>query len=236
VRTVPLLKLHRLGVSLIGKLRRLATALVGKNPFACFARPWTFSSPRMARSWPASREPDRPSPELDTPPAPGERPFASLADIAVATLAVGRAAAAVEMVTGLGVRPQQLTPEALEALAKAAGGGAKATIDPASIDTGVLARTVLVARLLSGQPAPCRCSHAAIEKFKQDFNSGSQTTWKAQRTKPPTFFRQSGQSATLEGPGRRSPRAGLPACARWARCWDTRRPSLRPTGRAAPMP
>ena len=201
VRTVPLIKLHRLGVSLIGKLRRLTTALVGKNPFAVLRPAVDIFEPEdgeilasLTRTRPAFPR------ALDTPPAPGERPFASLADLAVATLAVGRAAAAVELVTGLGVRPQQLTPEALEAMAKAAG--AKTTIDPASIDTGVLARTVLVARLLSGQPAPLSVLPAgSSEKFKQDFNSGSQLTESA-AVQAANILLQSGRSATLEGPGR----------------------------------
>jgi len=201
VRTVPLIKLHRLGVSLIGKLRRLTTALVGKNPFAVLRPAVDIFEPEdgeilasLTRTRPAFPR------ALDTPPAPGERPFASLADLAVATLAVGRAAAAVELVTGLGVRPQQLTPEALESMAKAAG--AKTTIDPASIDTGVLARTVLVARLLSGQPAPLSVLPAgSSEKFKQNFNSGSQLTESA-AVQAANILLQSGRSSTLEGPGR----------------------------------
>ena len=201
VRTVPLLKLHRLGVSLIGKLRWLATALVGKNPFAVLRPAVDIFEPEdgeilasLTRTRPAFPR------ALDTPPAPGERPFASLTDLAVATLAVGRAAAAVEMVTGLGVRPQQLTPEALEAMAKAAG--AKTTIDPASIDAGVLARTVLVGRLLSGQPAALSVlPSGSTEKFKQDFNSGTQLPESA-AVQAANILLHSGQTSTLEGPGR----------------------------------
>jgi hypothetical protein len=202
VRTVPLLKLHRLGVSLIGKLRRLATALVGKNPFAVLRPAVDIFEPEDGEIL-ASLTRTRPAfPRmLDVPPAPGERPFGSLADIAVGTLAVGRAAAALQMVAGLGVRPQQLTPDGLEALAKAAGGeSAKATLDPASIDTGVLARTVLVARLLSGQPAPLSVPpHAALDKFKKDFSSGSKLLENA-ANQAASILRQAGGSATLEGP------------------------------------
>jgi hypothetical protein len=202
VRTVPLLKLHRLGVSLIGKLRRLATALVGKNPFAALRPAVDIFEPEDGEIL-ASLTRTRPAfPRmLDVPPAPGERPFGSLADIAVGTLAVGRAAAALQMVAGLGVRPQQLTPDGLEALAEAAGGeSAKATLDPASIDTGVLARTVLVARLLSGQPAPLSVPpHAALDKFKKDFSSGSKLLENA-ANQAASILRQAGGSATLEGP------------------------------------
>jgi hypothetical protein len=203
VRTVPLLKLHRLGVSLIGKLRRLATALVGKNPFAVLRPALDIFEPEDGEIL-ASLTRTRPAfPQmLDVPPAPGERPFGSLADIAVGTLAVGRAAAAVEMVAGLGVRPQQLAPEGLEAMAKAADGeSAKAILDPASIDTGVLARTVLVARLLSGQPAPLSVlPREALDKFKKDFSSGSKLLENA-ATQAASVLRQSGGSAALEGPG-----------------------------------
>jgi len=201
VRTIPLLKLHRLGVSLIGKLRRLATALVGKNPFAVLRPAVDIFEPEdgeilacLTRTRPAFPK------VLDTPPAPGERPFACLADLAVATLAVGRAAAAVEIVSGLGIRPQQLTPEGLEAMAKAAG--ATATIDPASIDAGVLARTVLVARMVSGQPgALSMVPPEAIDKFKKMFNSMPQLPETA-ALQAANILLQSARSSTLEGPGK----------------------------------
>ena len=200
VRTVPLLKLHRLGVSLIGKLRRLATSLVSKNPFAVLRPAVDIFEPEdgeilasLTRTRPAFPK------ALDTPPATGERPFACLADLAVATLAVGRAAAAVEMLTGLGIRPQQLVPEALEAMATSAGATA---VDPASIDGGVLARTVLVVRLLGGQPSPLDIpANTAINKFKQSFNLGEQLPEMAilQATE---LLRQSCRSTTLDGPAR----------------------------------
>ena len=199
VRTVPLLRLHRLGVSLIGKLRRLATALVGKNPFSVLRPAVDIFEPEDGEIL-ASLTRTRPAfPRvLDTPPAPGERPFASLADLAVGTLAVGRAAAAVEMLTGLGIRPQQLAPEALESMATA---GATA-VDPASIDAGVVARTVLVARLLGGQPSPlARPESAAINTFKQNFNSDKQlpASTVLQAT---DALRLACRSSTLDGPAR----------------------------------
>ena len=109
--------LHRLGVSLIGKVRRLALALLRKNPFAVL-RPVIDIFEAEDGEILASLGRTRPLfPRLlDTPPAPGERPFATLADLAAATAAVARAAAAVELLTGLGVRPPQLLPEAIEAM------------------------------------------------------------------------------------------------------------------------
>jgi hypothetical protein len=179
VRGLPVMTLHRLGVSLGGKLRRLALALVRKNPFAPLRPAIAIfeaedadilaSLTRMRPLFPRA---------LEDPPAPGERPFSTLADLAVATHAVERAAAAVELITGLGVRPSHLSPEALDTLAASAGGkGAKLAIDPTTIDTGVVARTLLVARLLGSPPAPLTMLSAqAIRKFKKNFNSGSQLT------------------------------------------------------------
>ncbi len=171
VRTVPLLDLHRLGVSLIGKLRRLASSLVRDNPFASLRPAIDIFEPEDGEILTSLTRVRPLFPRiLDAPPAQGERPFSSLADLAAGTRAVERAAAAVALLAGLGVRPEALVPQALEALAKSAGGRSGA-LDPATIDAGVLARTVLVARLLSGQPAPlATLPRAAIDKFRKNFN------------------------------------------------------------------
>ena len=204
VRTVPLLQLHRLGVSLIGKLRRLASALARGNPFATL-RPAVDIFEAEDAEVLASLTRTRPAfPRLlDEPPAPGERVFACLADIALATHAVERAAATVEMLTGLGVRPQQLTAESLDSMARVAGAdGTKVTIDPAAIDAGVLARTVLVARLLGGQPsALTMLSLATINNFKQNFNSGPQLS-ESTALKVMNILRESTRSSTLDGASR----------------------------------
>ena len=181
VRNIPLIKLHRLGVSLVGKLRRLALALVRGNPFAAL-RPAVDIFESDDADILASLTRLRPLyPRLlDTPPAHGTRTFATLADIATATRAVERAAAAVALLTGLGIRPQHVTPEALAERAAQASGrspskSASATLDPAAIDTGVLARTLLVLRLLGDASSPVfALPKATIDKFKQDFNSGDQ--------------------------------------------------------------
>ena len=83
---------------------------------------------------------------LDTPPAAGERPFRSLADLARATAAVERAAAAQAMLLALGVTPADVSSGSGALLASDA--------DEAAIDTGVLARTVLVRRLTGDAGAP----------------------------------------------------------------------------------
>ena len=51
---------------------------------------------------------------LDQPPFAGERPFASLRDLATATAAIERAGAALALVVGLGVRPEHLTTQGTE--------------------------------------------------------------------------------------------------------------------------
>jgi hypothetical protein len=179
VRTVSLVKLHRLGVSLIGKLRRLALTLVRGNPFAQLRPAIDIFDSEDAEIL-ANLIRTRPlfSRILDQPSAAGERPFASLADLAIATRALERAAATIEMVTGLGVRPQQLTQEALEKMAEAvSGSGPVISIDPTSIDTGILARTVLVRRLLGGASSELSAlPREVVKQFKQNFNSGTQLT------------------------------------------------------------
>jgi hypothetical protein len=182
VRSIPILTLHRLGTSLIGKLRRLADALRRKNPFAVLAPALDIFETEDGEIL-ASLTRTRPLfPRLlDQPPAAGLRPFATLADLARATRAVERAAAAIELLAGLGIRPAQVSPEALHLLVETAPADApKKELDPAAIDAGVLARSVLVARLL-GHPAAglAMLSPASLEKFKQSFNAGENLPEKA---------------------------------------------------------
>jgi hypothetical protein len=144
LRTVPLTKLFRLGVSLIGKVRALALALVRRGPFG--ARGRALAEPVDAAVLDAVTRLRPLFPRLlDTPPAAAERPFRSLADLARATAAVERAAAAQAMLLGLGVTPGDVSSGSGALLASDA--------DEAAIDTGVLARTVLVKRLLDAAPA-----------------------------------------------------------------------------------
>lgn len=178
VREVPLLTLHRLGTSLVGKLRRLALALRQRNPFAALAPAldiFTHDDSQVLRALTRVR-PAFPG-LLDNPPSAGERPFASLADLASATHAVERAAAAIELVRSLGIEAAHVAPQALAALALDAGREADHPgFDPASIDTDVLGRTVLVARLLGLRSPPLvALSKEAIDKFKLNFNNTRQS-------------------------------------------------------------
>src|SRR5262249_38204455 len=83
-RTIPLMRLFRLGVSLIGKVRRLALTLRKKGPFATTGRDLAEPEEAVVLEAVMRGRPVYPS-ALDDPPAGGERPFRSLADLARAT-------------------------------------------------------------------------------------------------------------------------------------------------------
>jgi len=200
VRGLPVVTLHRLGASLTGKVRRLASALRRAHPYAKLGPGVDIFEPEDAEIL-ASLSRARPLfPRLlEQPPAPGERPFATLADLAAATRAVERAAAALELLAGLGIRPADLDPLALSAQAKTAAGAAVASIDPATIDAGSVARTVLVARLLDpGTTGFAPLAAAAVSTFKERFNAGMQL---------PEFARLAAE-AILRGAAGTEPLAG----------------------------
>ncbi|HET6282809.1 MAG TPA: DUF6178 family protein [Polyangia bacterium] len=138
VRTVPLVRLFRLGVSLIGKVRTLALALKRHGPFAGSGQ--NLFEPEDATVIDAVTRLRPVFPRLlDDAAKSGERPFSSMADIARVTAAVGRAAAAQALLRGLGVKPQDVSAEAMEGTTAA---------DAAGLDAGVLGRTALVLALL----------------------------------------------------------------------------------------
>jgi len=145
VRTVPLVRIFQLGVSVIGKLRRLGLSLGRQTPFARLGVAGHLFEAEDAEVIAAVTRlrplfPRR----LETPVAPGERPFASLVDVALTTAALERAGAAVALLHGLGVRAEQLAPPAL----------VETGVELAALDHGILARTVLAHRLLGARPAP----------------------------------------------------------------------------------
>lgn len=185
VRTIPLVMLHRLGASLIGKVRKLAVALRGGNPFASllpkldiFEGDDSLVLHTLAKQYP--RFPRL----LDQPPAAGERPFASLADLATATRAIERAAAAVELLRKLGVEAAHLSEDRLATMARDASlEPGRGTFDPAAIDTDVVARTVLVRHLLGLPATPLAAlPRDAIEKFKLSFSNANQLSEDALKT------------------------------------------------------
>jgi hypothetical protein len=167
VRRVPLIKLFRLGVSLVGKLHKLARSLVRNSPFAALRPAVDLWEPEDAEVLAALTRLRPLFPRLlDNPPTAGERPFASLHDLTTATAAVERAGAALALVVGLGVRPEHISPERLAVMGIA---------DPAVLDAGLLVRTVLVQRLLGQAPGPIEPLRAeAISSFKDKFNSNRQ--------------------------------------------------------------
>ncbi|HVR62103.1 MAG TPA: DUF6178 family protein [Polyangia bacterium] len=156
VRTVALVRLHRLGVSLVGKVRQLAMALKAHGPFAAAGRD-LFEPDDAAIIEAVTRlRPLFPG-VLETPPKPTDRPFDSMADIARAKSAIERAAAAQALLVGLGVRADQLSEQALEGTTGA---------DAAALDAGVLARTALVLALLEGGGANFRSGFKQPMSFR----------------------------------------------------------------------
>jgi hypothetical protein len=144
VRTVPLVRLFRLGVSLIGKVRTLALALKRRGPFAASGR--DLFEPEDASVIEAVTRLRPLFPRLlDDKAVTGERPFRSIADIARVTAAVERAAAAQALLRGLGVKPADIAADALDETTAA---------DAAALDAGVVARTALVLALLDSSAAP----------------------------------------------------------------------------------
>jgi hypothetical protein len=163
IGSVPLMVIFRVGISLIGKVKRLGQALERQTPLARLAAGRKLFEPADAEVLAAVTQlrplfPRR----LDVPLAAGERPFASLADIAAATMALERIGGAILLLHGLGIRPEQV--EALPGL------------DPAALDTAVLARTALVARLTGSPPAPLRpLPPEAITRFADRFGRPADT-------------------------------------------------------------
>ncbi len=141
LRTIPLGRLFRLGVSLVGKVKQLALTLRSDGPFG--RRGFDLAETDDATVLEAVTRLRPMFPRLlDEPPAGGERPFRRLADLARAAAAVEQAAAAQTLVRGLGVTTEDVAPGG--AALEGTGG------DEAALDLGTLARTALVARLLAG--------------------------------------------------------------------------------------
>jgi hypothetical protein len=167
VRTVALVRLFRLGVSLIGKVKTLATTLHRKGPFAVAAKSTTLVEPEEALVLDAVLR-HRPlfAGILDEPPSNADRPFRSLADLARATAAIERAAATQALLLGLGVTPALLAPGS--PLLEDTG------VEEAAVDAGLLARTALVQRILrpsSPTPGQPMILEALDEKDVRDFEA-----------------------------------------------------------------
>jgi Family of unknown function (DUF6178) len=139
VRTVPVMRLFRLGTSLIDKVKRLATTLRRKGPYAVTGRDLAEPEDSMVLEALTRRRPTFPG-ILDQPPIAGERPFRALGDLVRATAAVELAAAAQALLLGLGITPVALAPDS--SLLDDTG------VDDAGLDAGLLARTELVRRIL----------------------------------------------------------------------------------------
>ena len=150
VRTVPVLRLFRLGVSLIGKVKQLARTLERKGPYAALGAGLFEDTDATVIEAVTRLRPAFPA-ILDDPPRAAERPFASMADVAHATEALKEAAAAQALLYALGVRAEHIQTDAVAATPAGMQSG-----DAGAIDAGVLARTALVARLLAADSSSKR--------------------------------------------------------------------------------
>ena len=162
VRTVPVVRLFRLGVSLIGKVKQLARALERKGPFAALGSGLFEDGDATVIEAVTRPRPAFPS-LLDDPPKTGERPFASMADVARATVALKEVAAAQAMLYGLGVRAEHIHTDAV-----AATPAGLQSRDGGAIDAGVLARTALVARLLAADSSSKRDQPISFQPLSTD--------------------------------------------------------------------
>jgi hypothetical protein len=198
IRSVPVIKLFRLGHSLLLKLQRLARSLTHGTQFAALRPQINLfdleqqgvleSLARLRPVFPRS---------LDPIPATGERPFATLADVTRATLALEEAGAIVEMVLGLGIRPEHICPERLALI------GGEHPIDPLSVDAGVLARTVLVRYVLGVPKTPIEpLKNELVKQFNKNFINDNQLSDIAKNNCMDIVLKST-RSKTLEGAQRR---------------------------------
>ena len=174
LRTIPLARLFRLGVSLAGKVKRLALALRREGPFGVQGFNLAESDDATVLEAVSRLRPMFPR-LLDNPPSAGERPFRHLVDLARAAAAIEQAAAAQAMVRGLGVTPEDIAP----------GGPALAGtgVDAAGLDLGTLARTSLVARLLDGGETKRAAQPARFRPLRPDEVKAFEALSKAPRAK-----------------------------------------------------
>jgi hypothetical protein len=159
VRTVPVTRLFRLGVSLIHKVRRLATTLLRRGPFSAAGRDLAEPDEALVLEAVARHRPMLAG-IIDDPPAGADRPFRSLPDLARATAAIERVAAAQALLLGLGVTPANVAEGS--PLLDDTG------TDDAALDAGVLARTALVHRLLAPASASRQTPAAPLEPLTPD--------------------------------------------------------------------
>jgi hypothetical protein len=206
VRTVSIIRLFRLGVSLIGKVKRLATTLRRKGPFAAVRGDLVEADEALALEAVLRHRPLFAG-ILDDPPSNADRPFRSLADLALATAAIERAAATQAMLLGLGVTPATLAPGA--PLLDDTG------VDEAAIDAGLLARTALVRLVLRRVGAKDPGSFEPLEaEDVRDFEALLERAPDG-ATKLPEVIRKKAKSILDAATPPRLAGAAAPVAARW---------------------
>jgi hypothetical protein len=181
VRTVPVVRLFRLGVSLIGKVKQLARALERKGPFAALGAGLFEDTDATVIEAVTRSRPAFPA-LLDDPAKPAERPFATMADVARATEALKEAAAAQALLYALGVRPEHIQANSDAVAATPAG---LQSGDAGAIDAGVLARTALVARLLAADSSSKREQPMSFQPLTTDEVRDFEALTRVQGSKDP---------------------------------------------------
>jgi hypothetical protein len=209
LRTIPLVRLFRLGVSLVGKVKLLATTLVRRGPFAAAGRHPLVEADEALALAAVSRHRPLFAGILDEPPSNADRPFRTLADVARATAAVERAAATQALLLGLGVSPADLGPGG--ALLEDAG------VEEAAVDAGLLARTALVRRILERAPAPggARVPFEPLEREQvRDFEALLEAT-AGRAPKLPEVLRKKAEAILEAAASPRLAGAAREVAARW---------------------
>jgi Family of unknown function (DUF6178) len=169
LETIGLLRIFRVGATLITKVGEVVATLKREQPFAVLSRaslradgtrvlPMGFfeSDDAEVLAFLNRRRPVYPT-RLD-PPSKGastdeSRPFASLADIARASAAIERAATSMALLAVLGIKPEDIANLGEETKVLAAD---LETELETGIDVGVVARTVLALRVMDKPCPPLR--------------------------------------------------------------------------------
>ncbi|HEY4186679.1 MAG TPA: DUF6178 family protein [Polyangia bacterium] len=219
VRTVALGRLFRVGVALVGKVRALARALHRRGPFSAVSDLDLVEEPEATVLASVNQLYPQFPRLLDEPPANGERPIASLTDLARLTASIERAATAQAMLFGLGVRPALLEAQALAGVEPA---------DRTAIDGGVLARTALVGALLDDDSA----ANAQADTFRP-LTAAELARFK-KRYALSDALRERGRALLARLVPARLERAGRDIAERWLASLEPLEPVLVHPGKRAP--
>jgi hypothetical protein len=218
VRTVPLLRIFKLGSTLVGKVGKLARALKKENPFSTLSPEIDLFEPEDAMILEALARVRPVFPGLlEQPPVDSTRPFMRLADVATATFAVERAAASLALLGPLGITAAALTPGRR---------GALGITDLAALDAGVLARTALVRVIVGHGPHQIGEAFRALTPGEVESFAANPTELRPRKDAPGSLQSRAIEVMRQVVPGGVLPPAALAVAQRWARGLDPLEPVL----------